>query len=117
MYHRTQFGLFPSGLTGFTRRLDEKSTFFWMFCRWSRLRSMSYSPLLSFGSSITVPGSTYLLLHLSVLECLTSRGPGRWPGQSGKELGLTERFLHSLVEQHAAEVSRLNSGVLYDTDH
>ena len=43
-----------------------------MFCRLSRLRSMSYSPLLSFGSSITVPGSAYLLLHLSVLECLTS---------------------------------------------
>jgi len=33
---------------------------------------MSYSPLLSFGSSITVPGSAYLLLHLSVLECLAS---------------------------------------------
>ncbi len=51
---------------------DEKSNLSWMFCRLSRLRSMSYSPLLSFGSSITVPGSTYLLLHLSVLECLTS---------------------------------------------
>jgi len=48
---------------------------------------------------------------------LTSRGPGRWPGQSEKELGSTERFLHSLVEQHATEVSRLSSGVLYNTDH
>ena len=71
MHRLTRFGLFPSGLAGFTRS-DEKSNFFWMFCRLSRLRSMSYSPLLSFGSSITVPGSTYLLLHLSVLECLTS---------------------------------------------
>ena len=50
-------------------------------------------------------------------RCLTSRGPGRWPGQSGKELGSTERFLHSLVEQQATEVSRLSSGVLYNTDH
>jgi hypothetical protein len=50
-------------------------------------------------------------------ECLTSRGPGRWPGQSGKELGSTERCLHSLVEQHATEVSRHSSGVLYNTDH
>jgi hypothetical protein len=50
-------------------------------------------------------------------ECLTSRGPGRWPGQSEKELGSTERFLHSLVEQQATEVGRLSSGVLYNTDH
>src|SRR5437867_2905700 len=42
---------------------------------------------------------------------LTSMGPGLWPGQSGKELGSTERCLHSLVEQHATEVSRLGSGV------
>ena len=47
---------------------------------------------------------------------LRSRGPGRWPGQSGKELGLTERLLHSLVEPQAAEVSRYCSGVLYNTD-
>ena len=47
---------------------------------------------------------------------LLSKGPGRWPGQSGKELGLTVRFPHSLVEQHATEVSRLGSGVLYHTD-
>jgi hypothetical protein len=49
-------------------------------------------------------------------ECLNSGGPGRWPGQSGKELGSTERFLHAFVEQHATEVSRLGSGVLYNTD-
>src|SRR5712691_11696346 len=61
MYRRAQFGLFPSGMTGFTVCSDEKSSSFWMFCRLSRSRSMSYSPLLSFGSSITVPGSAYLL--------------------------------------------------------
>jgi hypothetical protein len=48
---------------------------------------------------------------------LTSGGPDRWPGQSGKELGSTARFLHALVEQHATEVSRVGSGVLYNTDH
>ena len=50
------------------------------------------------------------------LRFLNSGGPGRWPGQSGKELGSTERFLHAFVEQHATEVSRLGSGVLYNTD-
>ena len=49
-------------------------------------------------------------------RCLTSRGPAGWPGQSGKELGLTEPLLHSLTEQHATEVSRVSSGVLYNTD-
>jgi len=53
---------------------------------------------------------------LEFLKRLNSRGPGRWPGQSGKELGSTERFLHSLLEQQATEVSRLSSGVLYNTD-
>src|SRR5437660_7754659 len=52
----------------------------------------------------------------SLDRCLRSGGPGRWPGQSGKELGLTERLLHSLVEPQAAEVSRYCSGVLYNTD-
>jgi hypothetical protein len=37
---------------------------------------MSYSPLLSFGPSATVPGSAYLLLHLSALECLNSFADG-----------------------------------------
>src|SRR5260370_451654 len=40
---------------------------FWVFfCRMSSLRCMSYSPLLSFGPSVLVPGSAYLFLHLSV---------------------------------------------------
>src|SRR5215469_932722 len=42
------------------------------FSRLSLSRFISYLPLLSFGPSATVPGSTYLLLHLSVSECLTS---------------------------------------------
>jgi len=33
---------------------------------------MSTRLSFSFGPSTTVPGSAYLLLHLSVLECLTS---------------------------------------------
>src|SRR5215470_7375328 len=40
---------------------DEKSSFPWMFCRLSLLRSISYLPLLSFGPSATVPGSVYPL--------------------------------------------------------
>jgi hypothetical protein len=40
----------------------------------SFLRSMSYSPLLSFGPSATVSGSAYPLLRLSALECLISNG-------------------------------------------
>ncbi len=47
--------------------VELKSRIFWVFvCRMSFLRCMSYSPLLSFGPSILVPGSAYLLLHLSV---------------------------------------------------
>src|SRR5260370_38051467 len=47
--------------------VELKSRFFWVFfCRMSFLRSMSYSPLLSFGPSILVPGSAYRFLHLSV---------------------------------------------------
>ena len=41
--------------------VDEKSSSSWIFCRLSLLRFMSYSPLLSFGPSVTVSGSAYLL--------------------------------------------------------
>src|SRR6266699_1988235 len=51
---------------------DEKSSPNWNFSRLSPPRFMSYLPLLSFGPSATVSGSTYPLLHLSVSECLTS---------------------------------------------
>jgi hypothetical protein len=50
----------------------EKSSSIWTFCCLSLSRFMSYSPLLSFGPSTTVPGSAYLLTLLSVTECLTS---------------------------------------------
>jgi hypothetical protein len=36
----------------------------------------SYLPLPSFGPSATAPGSAYLLLRLSALECLTSLADG-----------------------------------------
>jgi hypothetical protein len=48
---------------------------------------------------------------------LTSRGPGRWPGQSGKELGSRQRCLHPWDEPHVTEVGRRGSGALYNTDH
>src|SRR5712691_742583 len=41
--------------------LDEKSSSIWMFCCLSLSRLMSYSPLLSFGPSTTVPRSAYPL--------------------------------------------------------
>jgi hypothetical protein len=43
-----------------------------MFSRLSPSRLMSYLPLLSFGPSATVPGSTYLLTPPFGTECLTS---------------------------------------------
>ena len=42
---------------------------------------------------------------------LISVGPGRWSGQSGKELVLAEPFLHPETERRATEVSRFGSGV------
>ena len=87
-----------------------------MFCRLSLLRFMSYLPLLSFGPSTIVPGSAYLLAPPLVSKCLTRGGPG-WPGQSGKELGSIERFVHPRIERQATEVGRRGSGVLYNADH
>ena len=46
-----------------------------------------------------------------LLAFLNSVGPGRWPGQSGKELVLVEPFLHPETERRATEVSRFGSGV------
>ena len=51
---------------------DEKSSLNWMFSRLSLSRFMSYLPLLSFGPSVTVPGSAYLLTPPFGMECLTS---------------------------------------------
>src|SRR5216684_148557 len=47
--------------TGLLVGADEKSSLNWMFSRLSLSRFMSYLPLLSFGPSVTVPGSAYLL--------------------------------------------------------
>jgi len=44
-------------------------------------------------------------------DFLTSRGPGLWSGQSGKELVLAEPFLHPETERQATEVGRYGSGV------
>ena len=44
-------------------------------------------------------------------RALISVGPGRWSGQSGKELVLAEPFLHPETERRATEVSRFGSGV------
>jgi hypothetical protein len=44
-------------------------------------------------------------------RALISVGPGRWSGQSGKELVLAEPFLHPETERRATDVSRFGSGV------
>jgi hypothetical protein len=43
-------------------------------------------------------------------EFFNSGGPGRWSGQSGKELVLAALFLHPEMERQAMEVGRLGSG-------
>src|SRR5450631_1944958 len=68
MHHRERFDVFPQRLPGFTRRRRCN----WMFSRLSLSRFMSYLPLLSFGPSVTVPGSAYLLTPPFGMECLTS---------------------------------------------
>jgi hypothetical protein len=45
---------------------------------------------------------------------LDSVGPGRWSGQSGKELVLAGEFLHPETERQATEVGRCSSGVLLE---
>src|SRR5437879_6435301 len=42
---------------------------------------------------------------------LISVGPGRWSGQSGKELVFCQAFLHPETERQATEVGRYGSGV------
>jgi len=44
-------------------------------------------------------------------RALISVGPGLWSGQSGKELVLTEPFLHPETERSATEVGCCGSGV------
>jgi hypothetical protein len=45
---------------------------------------------------------------------LDSVGPGRWPGQCGKELVLVKPFLHPETERLATEVGRFGSGGLLE---
>jgi hypothetical protein len=47
-------------------------------------------------------------------ECLTSVVPGRWSGQSGKELVLAKAFLHPETERQATEVGRYGGGVWFE---
>jgi hypothetical protein len=48
--------------------------------------------------------------HFPASEFFNSGGPGRWSGQSGKELVLAALFLHPEMERQAMEVGRLGSG-------
>jgi hypothetical protein len=45
-----------------------------------------------------------------VSEFFNSVGPGRWSGQSGKELVLAAPFMHPEMERQAMEVGRSGSG-------
>jgi hypothetical protein len=49
-------------------------------------------------------------------EFFNSVGPGRWSGQSGKELVLAAPFLHPEMERQAMEVGRSVSGGFSDTE-
>ncbi len=61
---------------------------------------------------VPVPCRFWLLLKLLTKTwLLTSVGPGRWSGQSGKELVLADPFLHPERERQAMEVGRYGSGV------
>ena len=69
---RERFDVFPNACRASPVGADEKSSLNWMFSRLSLSRFMSYLPLLSFGPSVTVPGSAYLLTPPFGMECLTS---------------------------------------------
>src|SRR5215472_15840889 len=58
---------------------ERKSSFSWTFCRLSLLRFMSYSPLLSFGPSATVPGSAYPLTPPFGYRSASLALPTSWP--------------------------------------
>ena len=49
-------------------------------------------------------------------EFFNSVGPGRWSGQSGKELVLAAPFMHPEMERQAMEVGRSGSGGFSDTE-
>ena len=54
--------------------------------------------------------------HFPASEFFNSVGPGRWSGQSGKELVLAAPFLHPEMERQAMEVGRSVSGGFSDTE-
>jgi hypothetical protein len=54
--------------------------------------------------------SQSVFCEFSAKEFFNSVGPGRWSGQSGKELVLIAAFLHPEMEQQAMEVGRSVSG-------
>jgi hypothetical protein len=56
--------------------------------------------------AVTIPGE----------EFFNSKGPGRWSGQSGKELVLAAPFLHPEMERQAMEVGRSVSGGFSNTE-
>ena len=53
---------------------------------------------------------------ISASEFFNSVGPGRWSGQSGKELVLAAPFLHPEMERQAMEVGRSVSGGFWDAE-
>ena len=70
---KLRFGVFPSRLPSFTPSVPIRSPVSTgMFSRLSLSRFMSHLPLLSFGPSVTIPDSAYLLTPPFGMECLTS---------------------------------------------
>ena len=68
-----RFSLSPASLSSFTRQLDrEVQLRLDMPLRVVRETHGLLNLSSSFGPSVLVSGSAYPLLHLSVLECLTS---------------------------------------------
>ena len=62
--------------------------------------------------NVVYRASAMKFLRTSECEFFNSVGPGRWSGQSGKELVLSAPFLHPEMERQAMEVGRSGSGGL-----
>src|SRR6266581_7847695 len=75
-----------------------------------RMPYKRYSPI-SDTFLVTPLGSVF-----RQIEFFNSVGPGRWSGQSGKELVLAAPFLHPEMERQAMEVGRSVSGGFSDTE-
>jgi len=70
---------------------------------------MTYKRLSQFSRHFVSP--QFWLFGME-MEFFNSKGPGRWSGQSGKELVLAAPFLHPDMERQATEVGRSGSGGL-----